>query len=105
VRCLPDGRMLFNAAEISLPFAAEDNGDPRERLYALDPGRRPTLVRLIPHKAEEELPAQQAFFEVSPDGRQVLFGSTKGEVCLLTLATGQAEKSQAAPPARLTRSC
>jgi hypothetical protein len=94
VRCLRDGRILFNAMEISLPIAAEDFDDRREQLFALDPARQPTLVRLIPRKREEELPAQLSFFEVSPDERQIVFGSTKGEVCLLTLATGAVERIQ-----------
>ncbi len=96
VRCLRDGRILFNTAELNLPFAAEDYDNPREQLFALEPGRQPNLVRLIPHKREADLPTQLAFFEVSPDEHQVLFGSTKGEVCLLTLATGEVEQIQSA---------
>lgn len=94
VRCLRDGRILFNAAEISLPIAAEDFGEQHEQLFAVDLARQATLVRLIPRKQEEHLPQTLAFFEVSPDEKQVLFGGLDGEVCLLTLATGEVEQVQ-----------
>ncbi len=95
VRCLRDGRIIFAAAEVELPFAAADYGDSREQLFAVDPTRQPTLTRLIPRKQEEGLPRDLSLFEVSPDERQVVFGSTKGDVCLLTLATGEVEQIQA----------
>jgi hypothetical protein len=94
VRCLRDGRILFNAAEISLPIAAEDYGEQHEQLFAVDQSRQATLVRLIPRKQEEKLPRLLAFFEVSPDEKQVLFGSREGEVALLTLTTGEVEQVQ-----------
>ena len=94
VRCLRDGRILFNAAEISLPIAAEDYGEQREQLFAVDQARQATLVRLIPRKQEENLPQTLAFFEVSPDEKQVLFGGLKGEVSVLTLASGEVAQVQ-----------
>jgi len=94
VRCLRDGRILFNAAEISLPIAAEDYGEQHEQLFAVDQARQATLVRVIPRKQEENLPRMLAFFEPSPDERQVLFGGLDGAVCVLTLATGEVEQVQ-----------
>ncbi|ACB74823.1 hypothetical protein [Opitutus terrae] len=94
VRCLRDGRILFNAAEISLPIAAEDYGEQREQLFALDPVRQSTLVRMIPRKQQEDLPKGLAFFEVSPDEQQVLFGDLSGQVCVLTLASGAVDYVQ-----------
>jgi hypothetical protein len=94
VRCLRDGRILFNAAEISLPIAADDYGEEREQLFALDPVRQATLVRLIPRKQEERLPKPLAFFEVSPDEKQIVFGWVEGQVSCLTLATGEVEEIQ-----------
>jgi hypothetical protein len=94
VRCLRDGRIIFNAAEISLPIAAEDYGEQHEQLFAADPARLATLVRLIPRKQEDKIPPTLAFFEVSPDERQVLFGGLDGEVVVLTLATGEVEQVQ-----------
>ncbi len=96
VRCLRDGRILFNAVEMSLPLAAADyGGDQREQLYALDPARQSTLVRLIPRRHEADVPQMLAFFEVSPDERNVVFGGMEGEVCVLTLATGGVQAVQA----------
>lgn len=94
VRCLRDGRILFNAAEISLPIAAEDYGEQPEQLFAVDPARQATLVRLIPRKQEENLPQTLAFFETSPDEKQVHFGGLGGEVAVLTLASGGVEQVQ-----------
>jgi hypothetical protein len=95
VRCLRDGRVLFNAVEMSLPLAAADyGGDQREQLFAVDPSRQSTLVRLIPRRHETELPQALAFFEVSPDERDVVFGGMEGEVGVLTIATGEVRKVQ-----------
>lgn len=97
VRCLRDGRILFNAAEFSLPMSIEDfSGEQQEQLFAVDLKRPATLIRLIPRKSEDKLPQTLAYFEVSPDEQQVLFGGTKGEVCLLTLATGDVSVVQGA---------
>ncbi len=96
IRCLRDGRILFNAAEITLPVAAGDLGDQREQLFALDLARQSTLVRLIPRKHESKLPQSLAFFEVSPDERQVLCGWIDGTVDVVTLATGELNKVQEA---------
>ena len=104
VRSLQDGRVLFNAAEFDLPFASEELGGRREQLFAVDPSRQPTLVRLITRKGEEELPRQLSFFEVSPDERQVLFGTPEGDVHVLTLATGQVGEVQSAAQVREVQS-
>ena len=94
VRCLRDGRILFNAAEISLPIAAEDYGNEHEQLFAIDLARQATLVRMIPRKQQEDLPKALTFFEVSPDERQVLLGDITGNVDVLTLATGEVQPVQ-----------
>jgi len=94
VRCLRDGRILFNAGEISLPIAAEDYGEQREQLFAVDLARHATLVRMIPRRQEEKLPQTLAFFEVSPDEEQVLLGWFDGTVSLLTMATGEVDQVQ-----------
>lgn len=96
VRCLRDGRIVFNAHEIGLPFAASDSDEPSEQLFAIDPSRQVTLTRLIPRAQESKLPRRLAYFEVSPDERRILFGTYKGEVAVLTLATGEVETIQAA---------
>ena len=86
VRCLRDGRIVFSAQEVSLPFATADVPH-RELLFAVDP-HQPTLVRLVPRQRERELPRQLSYFEISPDESQVLFGTDSGGVYLLTLQTG-----------------
>lgn len=97
VRCLTDGRILFNAMEITLPVAGKDFPvDEHEKLYALDLARQATLVRIIPDSEQGKLPKALTFFEVSPDERQVLFGGIDGEVCVLTLATGEVQVWQEA---------
>lgn len=76
-------------------MAASDAQAEREQLFALDQARQTTLVRLIPRRAADELPAVLAFFEVSPDESQVLFGGMDGEVCVFTLANAAVEVVQA----------
>ncbi len=88
VRCLRDGRMLFNAVELTLPVAGKDTPDEHEKLFVLDLARQATLVRMIPRGEQENMPKNLTFFEVSPDERQVLVGGYEGEVSMLTLATG-----------------
>jgi hypothetical protein len=88
VRCLQDGRILFNSAEFNLPVAAKDANVERDKLFAWDPARQATLVRMVPRGKEENLPKNLTFFEVSPDEKQVLVGGYDGEVSMLTLATG-----------------
>jgi len=89
VRCLRDGRILFNSAEFTLPLATAEYGHQRDQLFALDPARQSTLVRLIPQKSLGDLPGDLGDFEVSPDEKRVLFGGNKGDVCVLNVATGE----------------
>jgi hypothetical protein len=94
VRCLRDGRILFNTTEFQLPVAKNDADAERERLFAFDPARQATLVRMIPRNNEDHMPKVLTFFEVSPDEKQVLVGGYEGEVSVLTLATGEVQQVQ-----------
>jgi hypothetical protein len=86
---------LFNAPELMLPMAVVDcDGEQPDQLFALDRGRQATLVRFIPRGRTADLPRTLAFFEVSPDERQIVFGSMEGEVGVLTLAAGDVSKIQ-----------
>lgn len=97
VRCLRDGRILFNAAEISLPMSTEDySGDPSEQLFEIHQARRSTLTRLIPRMGVSNLPQTLSYFEVSPDETEVVFGGIKGEVSVLALASGKVSLVQGA---------
>ena len=88
VRCLRDGRIVFNAAEFSLPMTTKDVDAEREKLFVLDPARQATLGRLVLRGEEANLPKNLTFFEPSPDEKQILVGGFDGEVGVLTLATG-----------------
>jgi hypothetical protein len=96
VRCLQDGRILFNSGEFNLPVAAKDANVERDKLFVWDPARQATLVRMVPRGTEENLPKNLTFFEVSPDEKQVLVGGYDGEVSVLTLATGDVQEWQKA---------
>lgn len=96
VRCLRDGRILFNSVEVSLPVAVRDLPDDHEKFFALDQARQATLVRMIPYAELTGLPKGLSFFEVSPDESQVLFGGIDGEVGILTLASGHVQVVQEA---------
>src|SRR5208283_1710274 len=88
VRCLHDGRIIFNSVEFSLPVATKDLDAERENLFVLDPARQATLTRVIPRGEEEKMPKGLTFFELSPDEKQILIGGFGGEVSVLTMATG-----------------
>jgi hypothetical protein len=90
VRCLRNGRMVFNATPFNLPIVGGGN-DNREQLFALEHGRNAKLTPLIPAGAQERLPKALSVFELSPDETQALIGSDNGEVWLTTLATGAVE--------------
>ena len=96
VRCLRDGRILFNAAEFTLPMAEKDFGEEKEQLVCLDLARQATLVRVVPKRQAAQLPQNLSQFEVSPDERQVVMGGTEGEVVVLTLGSGDVEIVQTA---------
>jgi hypothetical protein len=95
VRCLRDGRILFNAAEVTLPATLHDVGSLQEGLFVIDAGRQATLTRLIPRGAEKDLPDNLHLFRLSPDESQVAIAD-RSAVRLLTLATGEVEKIQEA---------
>lgn len=93
VRCLNDGRILFSAAEVTLPTAVKDMPQ-RALLFVVDPERQPGVTRVIPRDAEAGLPKgiELGFFELSPDQKRVaVMGSEaeNGSIVVLELATGE----------------
>jgi hypothetical protein len=90
VRCLRNGRMIFNATPLQLPTLGAGEKD-REQLFAIDPTRKAGVEALVPAHELARLPKALSAFEVSPDDRQALFGSENGEVWRLTLANGQVD--------------
>ena len=88
VRCLKDGRILFSTMEVHLPCTAADMPD-RASLFSLHPGQSPVVTRVVSRQSERELLDAIYFFEVSPDERHVAIAGSEGELCVLTLATGE----------------
>jgi hypothetical protein len=96
VRCLPDGRIIFSSAELHIPTTTVDMPE-RQQLFALDPARQSTLTPLIPQSAQAGVPDFVCFFEPSPDGKRVSIYGEKGEVVVLTLASGKVDVVQSKP--------
>lgn len=91
VRCLRDGRVLFDAGEFHLPLAGTDRPK-HEQLFTLDRTQEtPALTPLIARDHRDRAPAYLAPFEVSPEEKQVLFNAG-ADVAVLTLATGGVER-------------
>jgi hypothetical protein len=91
VRCLRDGRVLFDAAEFHLPLAGQDRPT-REQLFAIDRTKENApLTALIVATERTKVPDILTPFEVSSDERQVLFNAG-ADVAVLTLATGAVER-------------
>ena len=91
VRCLRDGRILFDAAEFHLPLA--ESGHTRgEQLFALDRTKAsPVLSPLIRADQFRRVPNELTSFEISPDEKQVLFPDG-ANVEVLTLASGGVDR-------------
>ena len=94
VRNLSDGRVVFNAAQVSLPVSAADAKFEGEQLYALDLERQTTLVPLVPRSSTGKLPESLCWFEPSPDGQRFLIAVPEGWVALFTPAKGRIDTIQ-----------
>jgi hypothetical protein len=88
VRCLPDGRILFNNLACTIPMALADRGDSHEQFFMLDEARYASLIGMVPRRDQMELPDGLTFYEPSPDGTRLLVSSSKNRGSLVTLATG-----------------
>lgn len=100
VRGLRDGRILFAAAPIQLPSTTADMPT-KAALFAVDPERPATLIRMLPRNAEADVPQGVNYFELSPDQRHVLIPGPKG-VAVVTLATGEVVNALAEKEGDLT---
>ena len=106
VRCLRDGRVLFEARDMRFPRAAQTrmtvmrDGEPLEilvqegrgdrQVFAIDvdhPGAELTTMIAGPQLGGDWL----GFYEVSPDRTRLLYGSGTGVVRLMTLSDGRTE--------------
>jgi hypothetical protein len=86
VRCLMDGRVIFDAMEFHLPIPKIDQPG-EEQLFVLTPGKKPEVRPLISLAQRKRIGINLlSFFEVSPDETQVLVGGGSGEVWLVNPA-------------------
>jgi hypothetical protein len=90
VRCLRDGRVLFNAAEFQLPIAAKDTATRDE--FFLAGADQSAVTRLFPRSRLDALPKSLGRFELSPDEKQILVSDDNGKVWLLTIASQRVEE-------------
>lgn len=91
VRCSKDGRVLFDTTDIQFPITRMEKN--REQLFSLDRTRDVIeLTSLVPAASLKQLPQALSFFEVSPDGTQLVIGGDNGMVWVFTLADGSVEK-------------
>ena len=107
VRCLRDGRVLFEALEMQFPSAAQTRmtvlreGQPLEifvetagegsgsQVFAVDTAHPVDLTRVI---ATPQLDGEWlGFYEVSPDLTRLIYGVGKGDIRLMTLSDGRTE--------------
>ncbi len=85
VRCLPDGRILFASADMTLP-AAVDTPRPIS-LFAFKPGEPGQVTRVIPRQAKTQLPPSPVF-DLSPNHKLICM-TDDAKVCVVALADGQ----------------
>ncbi len=93
VRCLKDGRVLFNSIEITLPVT-ENDVPQQQQLFVLDPARRATLARLIPRGTLGEMPNNVSYYTVSPDEKRLAVLGDEGRVLVFDIAVGDAHPVQ-----------
>lgn len=93
VRCLKDGRILFSSIQVQLPATAREMPQ-REQLFALDPERYHSVIKLIPQDLEGQVPQKWATFEVSPDSKRISAELDNGGVIIYDLASGNVETVQ-----------
>jgi hypothetical protein len=93
VRCLKDGRILFSSMPLQLPATGMEMPQ-REQLFALDPTRYHSAIRLIPNAAETQMPKRIFPFEVSPDEKCLSLLLDQGGVAIFHLDSASVEMVQ-----------
>jgi len=74
----------------------EQDKKAQERLFAFNPGAKPADSSLVALLKPGNFPEMLSFFEVSPDGKQVLIDGDGGKIWILTLGTGAVENVSSA---------
>ena len=96
IRCLRDGRILFSSAELHFPVTPADMPQ-QASLFQLDPRGPATIARVLPRRAERAVPDHLHLFRISPDETKVSIPGKKGQVAVVTLATGAVQTIVAKP--------
>jgi hypothetical protein len=93
VRCLKDGRIVFNNLAVTLPAAPDDLPQHGE-LFAIMPGKEATVSRLVPKRSVDQIGDNAQYFEISPDGAYASIPDSTGKVTVIELATGKVTEVQ-----------
>jgi hypothetical protein len=96
VRCLADGRVLFNALAVNLPCAKAEWPKSGE-LFALNMKATPAVGRVLSAAAPEKITDNLMWFEVSPDQKRALIQTPQG-ISIVSLADGRVEATIAESP-------
>ncbi|MEA3207621.1 MAG: hypothetical protein QOE70_678 [Chthoniobacter sp.] len=97
VAWLPDGRILFASARLTLP-ATIDETPQRLTLFAVLPTSPTAIDSLVPDQVQAQLPGRVDCFVLSPDGKKVAIPDDSGAVSVLFLETGTIMALQAEIP-------
>lgn len=88
VRCCPDGRIIFSAAEYVLPSINNQISN-RLTLFSIYPGQMDAVTGILPRSTDKNLPNRVDLFEISPDGKYAAVPGNQGRVSIVTLAKGE----------------
>jgi hypothetical protein len=93
IRCLKNNTILFSAPEIHLPATPVDvNGN--IGLFAINPGKIPTVIRLSRCGSNYAQEGDLDSFEPSPDSNYAAVPMSSGQVNILDLHTGALQTLQ-----------
>jgi hypothetical protein len=93
IRCLDNGCILFTAIETTLPLTLHEFHSVRT-LFAVNPGKLPTVVKMVQRRGQATHDDSINYFEVSPDQSRVCFPLNTAMVGVLDLTTGSVELVQ-----------
>jgi len=85
VRCLPDGRTIFSAAEVSLPATAES----KHKTLLFTVGIDFSVSPLLPAEQAAGLPDAVHHFQASPDGRRIAVPGIGSDIVVIDLSDGK----------------
>lgn len=92
---LPDGRILFQSASLTLPTTTLNL---ITSLFTLRPGSNPTIAPLVADESRSKMPDDAEAIAVSPDGKRAAILGAHGAVSVLAFDSGEATTLQAEMP-------